>query len=103
VAYDRRTIEGFLHPWREMEEHGVRIHYGEMGCYKYTPHSAVLAWFKDTLDAIGKLQSGWALRNFRGPFGVLDTERKSTKFEDWHGHHLDHELLTLLQKKMKQA
>lgn len=71
-----------------------------MGCYKYTPHVEVLAWFKDTLDAIGKLHSGWALRNFRGPFGILDTERQGTKFEDWHGHQLDRALLNLLQKKM---
>src|SRR6202041_2300567 len=27
--------------------------------------------------------SGWALWNFRGPFGVLDTQRAGTKFEDW--------------------
>jgi endoglucanase len=65
-----------------------------------SPLGQVLAWFKDTLNAIGNLQSGWALRNFRGPFGILDTERKGTKFEDWHGHQLDRALLNLLQKKM---
>ena len=53
------------------------------------------------LKVIGKMKSGWALRNFRGPFGVLDTKRIGTKFEDWHGHYLDRALLTLLQEKMK--
>jgi endoglucanase len=43
-----------------------------------------------------------ALWNFRGPFGVLDTQRPGTKFEDWHGHQLDRPLLALLQKKMKE-
>lgn len=103
VAIDRSTIEYSFRDLRALEKHGGRIHFGEMGCYKYTPHSIVLAWFKDTLDVIGKLHSGWALRNLRGPFGILDTERKGTKFEDWYGHQLDRELLTLLQKKMKQA
>jgi endoglucanase len=46
------------------------------------------------------LNSGWALWNFRGPFGELDTQRAG-KFEDWRGHKLDRPLLTLLQKKIK--
>jgi aryl-phospho-beta-D-glucosidase BglC (GH1 family) len=79
----------------------VPIHFGEMGCYKHTPPQVVLAWFNDTLDVLGELNSGWALWNFRGPFGVLDTERAGTKFEDWQGHKLDRPLLALLQKKIK--
>jgi endoglucanase len=54
------------------------------------------------LSVLGDLRSGWALWNFRGPFGVLHTQRAGTKFEDWHGHQLDRPLLALLQKKMKE-
>ena len=100
LVYNQQRIEDILRPWRKMEQQGVRIHFGEMGCYRYTPHVEVLAWFKDMLNVMGRMQSGWALRNFRGPFGILDTERAGTKFEDWHGHQLDRALLTLLQKKM---
>ncbi len=35
------------------------------------------------------------------PFGVLDTERPGTKFEDLKGHKLDRPLLRLLQKHAK--
>ena len=101
VTSDRKTIADFVRPWRGLEQQRVSIHFGEMGCYKHTPTEVVLAWFSDTLDTIGELKSGWALWNFRGPFGVLDTERPGTKFEDWQGHKLDRPLLTLLQKKMK--
>ncbi len=101
VTADRKTIADFVRPWRGLEQQRVSIHFGEMGCYKHTPPEVVLAWFNDTLDMIGELKSGWALWNFRGPFGVLDTERPGTKFEDWQGHQLDRPLLTLLQKKMK--
>jgi hypothetical protein len=66
----------------------VPIYFGEMGCYKHTPPEVVLTWFDDTLSVLGDLRSGWALWNFRGPFGVLDTQRAGTKFEDWHGHQL---------------
>jgi len=101
VIYDRQTLERNCHPWAGLSVEGVPIHFGEMGCYKHTPPDVVLAWFSDTLDVLGELNSGWALWNFRGPFGVLDTERQGTKFEDWQGHKLDRPLLTLLQKKMK--
>ena len=101
VIFDKQTLQQQFHPWAELNAQGVPIHFGEMGCYKHTPPDVVLAWFNDTLDVVGELNSGFALWNFRGPFGVMDTERDGTKFEDWHGHKLDRSLLTLLQKKMK--
>ena len=41
---------------------------------------------------------GWALWNFRGAFGVLDSQREDIEYEDWHGHKLDRALLDLLQQ-----
>jgi endoglucanase len=101
VICDRQTLETTFHPWAGLPAQGVPIHFGEMGCYKHTPPAVVLAWFADTLDVLAELNSGWALWNFRGPFGVLDTERPGTKPENWQGHQLDRPLLTVLQKKMK--
>jgi endoglucanase len=98
---DRAALTARFRPWGELARRGVRIHFGEMGSYKHTPPQVVLAWFNDTLDVIGELDSGWALWNFRGPVGVLDTERPGTKYENWHGHQLDRPLLDLLRRKMK--
>ncbi|MGC1374166.1 MAG: cellulase family glycosylhydrolase, partial [Candidatus Sulfotelmatobacter sp.] len=98
---DRSELAHTFKPWSELAAQGVPIHFGEMGCYKHTPPDVVLAWFDDTLSVIGDLHSGWALWNFRGPFGVLDTQRVGTKYEDWHGHQLDRPLLDLLHQKMK--
>jgi endoglucanase len=98
MVFGRDQIEFAMGPWKELERQGVGIHFGETGCYKYTPHSTMLGWMEDTLHVMGEMHTGWALRNFRGPFGVLDTERAGAKFEDWHGHQLDRALLTLLQK-----
>lgn len=100
TTIDRAQIAQTFHPWAELAASGVPIHFGEMGCYKHTPPDVVLAWFDDTLSVLGDLQTGWALWNFRGPFGVLDTERPGTKYEEWHGHQLDRPLLSLLQNKM---
>jgi aryl-phospho-beta-D-glucosidase BglC (GH1 family) len=98
---DRDTLTKTFQPWGELRTQGVPIHFGEMGCYKHTPPQVVLAWFSDTLSVLGDLHTGWALWNFRGPFGVVDTERPGTKYENWQGHQLDRALLTLLQQKMK--
>ena len=100
-AIGRDDVEARLLPWKKLGANNVPIHFGEMGCYKHTPPQVVLAWFDDALDVINEVRSGWALWNFRGPFGVLDTERRGTRFQDWHGHLLDRPLLDLLQKKMR--
>src|SRR5271157_1761596 len=98
---DRAALATRFQPWRELNQRGIPIHFGEMGAYKHTPPNVVLAWFDDTLDVLNDFHTGWALWNFRGPFGILDTERPGTKFEDWHGHQLDRPLLNLLMKRMK--
>jgi endoglucanase len=41
---------------------------------------------------------GWALWNFRGPYGVLDSDRRDVTYEKWEGHVLDREMLELLQR-----
>ena len=100
-VYDRAALAAIFQPWADLPRQGIPIHFGEMGAYKHTPPNVVLAWFDDTLDVLNGLHTGWALWNFRGPDGILDTERPGTKFEDWHGHQLDRPLLNLLRKRMK--
>lgn len=100
-TYDKQMLETKFHPWGELAQHGIPIHFGEMGCSNHTPPQVAYAWFDDTLDVIGSLHSGWALWGFRGPFGILDTGRAGTRFKDWHGHQLDATLLHLLQSKMR--
>jgi endoglucanase len=100
VIVSKQTLVDKFAPWAEPAKQGVPIHFGEMGCYKDTPPDVVNAWFNDSLDVINGLHSGWALWNFRGPFGILDTDRAGTDFKKWHGHQLDYKLLKVLQSKM---
>ena len=101
IVADHASLADTFRPWSDLAAKGVPIHFGEMGCYKHTPPAVVLAWFNDTLRVVDDLHSGFALWNFRGPFGVLDTERPGTNYKDWRDHKLDFALLTLLQQKMK--
>jgi aryl-phospho-beta-D-glucosidase BglC (GH1 family) len=96
--FDRKVLEDFYRPWTDLVKQGVGVHCGECGCYNETPHDVFLAWFEDMLQILTSHQIGWALWNFRGDFGVLDSGRKDVTYEAWHGHQLDRKLLNLLQK-----
>ena len=71
VICDRQTLVKTFQPWGELAQKGVRIHFGEMGCYKHTPPDVVLAWFNDTLDVLAR-SAQWMgslefSRSFRHP------------------------------------
>jgi len=103
IIASRETKEERFRALKELAGLGVPIHFGEMGCGGHTPPDIVYAWFNDTLDLMKELKAGWALWNFRGQFGIMDTERPGTDFKDFHGHKLDSKLLALLQSKMMSA
>jgi endoglucanase len=88
-----------IEPWKNLEQKGVGIHIGEWGAYNKTPHPVVLAWMRDCLDLWKEAGWGWALWNFHGSFGVLDSGRADVQYEDFRGHKLDREMLRLLQSR----
>ncbi|HLP73508.1 MAG TPA: cellulase family glycosylhydrolase [Bacteroidales bacterium] len=96
--YGREQLENFYKPWIELKNRGTGVHCGECGCYNKTPHNVFLAWFGDVIDILSSNGIGYALWNFRGDFGILDSRRTDIKYTDWYGHHLDTELLDLLKK-----
>jgi endoglucanase len=93
----RDTLEKSFEPWGWLVRQGIGVHCGEGGAFNKTPHDAFLRWMCDVLDILKIHGIGWALWNFRGSFGVLDSGREDVVYEDWHGHKLDRKLLTLLQ------
>jgi aryl-phospho-beta-D-glucosidase BglC (GH1 family) len=96
--FGRETLEEFYRPWIELLSKGVGVHCGECGCWKKTPHDIFLAWFGDVIDILTKNGIGYALWNFRGDFGILDSGRQDVDYTDWYGHKLDSKLLDLLKK-----
>ena len=95
--WDRARLEAVYAPWAALAARGVGVHCGEAGCYHHTAHATFLAWFREVLDVLGGHGIGWALWNFRGSFGVLDSGRADVEYAEWHGHRLDRALLALLQ------
>lgn len=96
--FGRETLEEFYKPWIELKNKGVGVHCGECGCYNLTPHNVFLSWFGDVLDILTENGIGYALWNFRGDFGIMDSGRKDIEYKDWYGHKLDTGLLDLLKK-----
>jgi aryl-phospho-beta-D-glucosidase BglC (GH1 family) len=95
----RAMLEEMYQPWIEAIRKGVGVHCGECGCWNKTPHAVFLAWFSDVLDILTSNGIGFALWEFKGSFGILDSGREDVAYEDWHGHHLDRKLLDLLMKQ----
>ncbi|MFL5741549.1 MAG: glycoside hydrolase family 5 protein [Flavisolibacter sp.] len=94
---DRKLVEQYYQPWIDMLNKGVGIHCGECGCWNKTPHDVFLRWFSDVLDILTRHQIGYALWEFIGDFGILNSGREDVSYEDWHGLKLDRKLLDLLK------
>lgn len=96
--YSRADLEKYYEPWIDLTRQGVGVHCGECGCWKNTPHDVFLGWFEDVIDILGNAGIGFGLWNFRGDFGILNSNRQDVAYEDWYGQKLDRKLLSLLQK-----
>ncbi len=94
----REMLEEFYAPWIELARSGTGVHCGECGSYNKTPHGVFLAWFGDVVDILSTNGIGFALWNFRGDFGILDSGREDVAYENWYGHQLDRRLLDLIRK-----
>jgi endoglucanase len=97
-GWDRKRLEQHYQKWADLAKMGVGVHCGEGGAFNRTPHNVVLAWLRDVLEVLTGHGIGLALWNFRGAFGILDSDRKDVDYEDFHGHKLDRKLLKLLQE-----
>jgi endoglucanase len=95
--FDKARLQTYYQPWIDLAKSGVGVHCGECGCWNKTPHQVFLAWFQDVLDILTAQKIGYALWNFRGDFGLLDSGRQDVDYQDWHGHKLDAKLLDLLK------
>jgi len=95
----KEMLDTFYKPWLEMIQKGTGVHCGECGCWNKTPHDVFLAWFADVLDILKQAGIGFAIWNFTGDFGVLDSGRADVSYEDWFGHKLDKKFLDLMRKQ----
>jgi len=87
-----------IDPWKRLEETGVSVHVGEFGAYIHTPHEVVLGWMRELMSQWKEAGWGWAMWNFRGGFGILDSNREDVEYEEYKGHKLDRKMLEILKE-----
>ncbi len=98
VLWNREKLRAeLITKWKPLTDLGVPIHVGEWGCFTQTPRAACIGWMTDLLALWKEAGWGWSMWNLRGGFGIVDSNRVETRYEDFHGHKLDREMLELLQ------
>lgn len=95
-CWDRVTLKEMYRPWREVEKRGTRIHIGEFGCFKHTPNDVAMRWLRDMLGIYQEFDWGYALWNFKGPFGIIDHGRPGANLEWLSGYKVDRAMLDLM-------
>jgi aryl-phospho-beta-D-glucosidase BglC (GH1 family) len=96
-VYDKERLKEYYRPSRSYHELGGEVFVGEMGVYHTASHQVTLDFMRDLLEIYEEYGWGWALWNFRGSFGVLDSERLGAEYVDFHGHHLDKKMIDLIR------
>ena len=98
-TYGREEMEKLYAPWGWLITQGIGVHCGEFAPTTNIPHDVALRFLTDQLDIWKSYGIGWTYLTLRGSgfLGVMDSGYPDVTYEDFHGHKLDRQLLTLLQ------
>ena len=95
-------FEKYLKPFQTLEEKGVGVMVMEFGCFNQTPHRMVLDWMDDCLGMFADAGWGWAMWEWKGPFGPINSGRPDVDYVERNGVQLDEEMLDLLERKLRE-
>lgn len=101
TKWNRQALLNFYKPWKTLQEQGCKVHIGECGCYNKVDNQTALNWYKDFFSVMNELKFGFALWNFRGPFGIAEHQRKGTNWQYQNGIYVDKDLYELFVSSMK--
>ena len=66
--------------------------------FYFSPGFSTPLFYKQTDELHFSKQAIGNLGVFGGSFGILDSERKDVRYENWRGHKLDRKMLELLRE-----
>lgn len=77
--YDREVMEAdFAQPLAAAARSGLPLYCGEFGVIDKVSFPLRAAWYRDVIAAFSRHDIGWANWDYKGQFGILDREGKST-------------------------
>ncbi len=77
-------------------ENDIAFMVQEFGVYNETPYEVTIGFLSDLMDFFNENGIGWAMWNFDGPFGILNSGRSDCPYESFHGNQLDQGMLDIL-------
>lgn len=77
--YDRRRMVADLaQPLAASRRTGLPLYCGEFGAIHLTPTPTRIAWYRDIISVLADHGIAWANWNYKGGFGLIDSEGHST-------------------------
>jgi aryl-phospho-beta-D-glucosidase BglC (GH1 family) len=84
------------------KENNIPMMVQEFGVYNKTAHEVTLSFLSDLTDFFYENKIGWALWNFSGSFGILDSDREDCAYTPYQGQLLDQPMLLVLTRHQTQ-
>ena len=78
---------------------GYPVMIGEFGCYAKMDHESCLKWMEAGFKEWRKRGYGWAIWDYDGPFGFVDSGRPDAEYIEIDGRKVDRKMLELLRQK----
>ncbi|HBC85728.1 MAG TPA: glycosyl hydrolase family 5 [Lentisphaeria bacterium] len=77
--YDRNSmIADIAKPLAVSKSTGLPLYCGEFGVIDLTPQPVRLAWYRDIISVFNEHGIAWANWDYKGGFGIVDSQGKST-------------------------
>lgn len=95
-TWGRDALGEVYQPWRDVQQNGVNIHIGEMGCFNRIGNDVALAWFADLFGLFREYGWGFAFWEFDGQFGIVNHGRSGARYENLRGYSVDRDLFELI-------
>ncbi len=78
---------------------GYPVMIGEFGCYAKMDHESCLKWMEAGFKEWKKRGYGWAIWDYDGPFGFVDSGRPDAEYIEIDGRKIDRKMLELIRQK----
>jgi hypothetical protein len=86
-----------LNTIQEAKSEGIPLMVQEFGVHNQTPHDVTLAFLTDLVKVFRDNNLGYALWNFNGSFGILDSDRSDCSYDSYQGHQLDTQMMDIVK------